>query len=157
MRRIAIAAAALAVAAAPAAAAEERPPIEHDTKCSIKTPKAFELGDVLKRGFPATIACDGPARVTADVEIDEHSRKVADYIAERYSDGYPGVPARYPYRELAHRFEGAGTAKVRIKLFRYARPILKRFAPFPVEVNLSIETADGKWWTLKSLKRPLRR
>jgi hypothetical protein len=95
--------------------------------------------------------------VTADVEITDHSRKVADYIARRYSEGAPGVPARYPDRELAHRFRAAGSARVRIKLFPYARPILKRFAPFPVEVNLSIETAGGKWWTLQSLKRPLRR
>jgi hypothetical protein len=95
--------------------------------------------------------------VTADVEVDDHSRKVADYIARRYSEGAPGVPARYPYRELAHRFDAAGRARVRIKLFPYVRPILKRFAPFPVEVNLSIETAGGKWWTLQSLKRPLRR
>jgi hypothetical protein len=34
--------------------------------------------------------------VTGDVEIDEYSRKVADYIAERYSDGYRGVPGAIP-------------------------------------------------------------
>ena len=144
----------LAVAAGPAAGAE-RPPIEHGTTCSITTPKTFALNDVLKRGFPATIACNGPASVTGDVEIDEYSQKVANYIAQRYSHGYPGVPARFPYRELAYRFDAAGKKQVRMKLFPYVRPILKRFAPFPVEVNLSIETADGKWWTLQSLKRPL--
>jgi hypothetical protein len=100
---------------------------------------------------------DPTRRRAGDVEIDEYSRKVADYIAEHYSGGYPSVPARYPYRELAHQFDAAGTARVRMKVFKWARPILKKFAPFPVEVNLSIEPADGKWWTLQSLKRPLRR
>lgn len=156
MRQIAIALAALCVAAAPAAAAE-MPPVEHGTKCSIRTPKQFRLTDVLRRGFPAQISCDGPASVTGDVEIDEYSDKVADYIARRYSDGAPGVPARDPYRELARRFDAAGTARVRMKVFPFARPILRRFAPFPVELNLSIETADGKWWTLQSVRRPLRR
>jgi hypothetical protein len=142
--------------AAGAAAAERMPPVEHSTTCSMDTPKQYRLGAVLRRGFPATITCDGPANVTAHVEITEHSRKVSDYIANAYPDRAPGVPARSPYKELSHRLDEAGTIKVRMKLFPYARPILKRFAPFPVEVSLDIQTADEAWWTLETVKRPLR-
>jgi regulation of enolase protein 1 (concanavalin A-like superfamily) len=102
-----------------------------------------------------TITCDGPASVAASLDITEHSRKVSDYIANAYSGGYPGIPARSPYRALAHRLDRAGSIDVRMRLFPYARPILKRFAPFPVQAELDIETADGSWWTLQSVKRRL--
>jgi hypothetical protein len=42
-----------------------------------------------------------------------------------------------------------------MKLFPCARPILRRFAPFPVRISLGIETAEGSWWTLQTVKRPL--
>jgi hypothetical protein len=145
----------VALATAGPAGGEPMPPIEHDTRCSIETPKVYRLGQVLRRGFPVEITCNGPASVTADLDITEHSRKVSDYIANAYSGGYPGIPARTPYRELAHRLDQAGTITARMRLSRYARPILRRFAPFPVEVTLSIETAEGSWWTLQNVKRPL--
>jgi hypothetical protein len=148
---------AIALGTAGPASAERMPPVEHDTRCTIQTPKVYRLGPVLRRGFPVEITCNGPASVTADLDITEHSRKVSDYIANAYSGGYPGIPARSPYRELAHRLDQAGSIKARMKLAKYARPILKRFAPFPVQVTLSIETADGSWWTLQNVKRPLLR
>ena len=146
----------LASVAAPAVA-ETPPPVAGGTHCSITTPETFNLHDAMTRGFPATITCDGPASVTGDVEIDEYSRKVADYMAEHFAHGYPGVPARFPYRQLAYRFDAAGTKSFRMKMFPWARPVVKKFAPFPVEVNLSVRTANGRWWTFQSVKRPLQR
>jgi hypothetical protein len=131
--------ASLAIAAT--ASAEPIPPVPHGTKCTLEAPKVYRLGPVLKRGFTATITCDGPATVTADVSLI--GRKVSDYTPNVFPDGLPGVPAWSHFQRL----DAAGTIKVRMPRGPWAAKLAMRLAPFPVSVNLGTQLVDGSYFT----------
>jgi hypothetical protein len=130
MRTIALALAAAAALAAPAAA-QEPPAAGHD--CDMEVKRTYRAKEALKRGIPVRVTCDGPATIV--VALDFEDRRTGNWITERFghggdpgAEGHSGPPGSTRV--------GTTPTVVRMKLTRWAIPMVRRFPRIRMHVGL---------------------
>jgi hypothetical protein len=139
---LATAAAALACAAPASAGLEtgESPTANHD--CDMEVKRTYQARDVLKKGVPVIVTCDGPATIV--IALDFEGRRVGDWITERFGHGGdPGAEA-HTGRPLTVR-EGATPMVLRMRFTRWALPMVHRFPRIPMHIGLGHRLTEHRF------------
>jgi hypothetical protein len=141
MRTVLILATVATLALAAPALADESPPVKGGVECTMSIKKTLGLGNVLRRGLPVKVTCDGPAKFLVMPDFAAMSKASIEYD-HLYGARRP-PKAKIKYGELT----AAGSVTLRPRFTKVGAKIMRRFKSTRILVGLGTLREDDRYWS----------